>query len=81
MKGLKTRYKVLIGLMLATTAVLVGIHIGTAIAFSKPEVVPQALSYKDVVILKTLMFIPVYLGVLFLWRVGVKIVEDHKKSK
>ena len=83
MKSLKKRYKVLIGLMLAVTTVLIGIHIRIGIRFLQhdPLLDIQALSFKDMVFLSTLMFLPVYLVVLFFWWVGVNTVDARKKDK
>lgn len=72
---MKKRHKILLGLMLAVTTVMIGVHIYVAVMFSQPETLPQALSYQDMVFLNTLRFIPVYLGVLLLWAIGVKIAE------
>ena len=83
MKRWKTRHKVLLGLMLAVTIIMIGCHIHTAIWFSNPEtyIYHISISLKSKLILNTLMFIPIYLGTLLLWFLGVKIADAIGRHK
>lgn len=81
---MKTRYKVLLGLMLIVTAVMIGVYIYSAVCYYKPEPLPQlpsSLSLKDQIFIDTLFFVPVYLGTFLLWFLGVKIKEFINRLK
>lgn len=78
---MKKRHKILLGLMLAVTVAMLGTYIYSAVCYYKPQPLPSSLSLKDLILIDTLIFIPIYLGVLLLWFLGVKIAELIRRCK
>lgn len=80
---MKTRYKVLLGLMLIVTAVMIGVYIYLIVFYSRPEtyIYRISISLKSSLLIYTLLFIPVYLAALLLWFIGVKIADAVNRRK
>lgn len=76
-QAMKTRHKVLLWLMVTTTAVI-SILVGY-ICYSysvHPDSLPSSLSLKGILEIDTMLyFIPAYLSVWLFWFLGTKIVD------